>query len=167
MSNFKVTNMTPEFLIKRQPLTEQEKIEESREKEEREKTLSEYNKKFLEQLDKGPEPDPEVLPKVARFNILVRPHDPPKKQGSIILADEYTEKSHYLNTCGRVVAIGPDCFPKGTTPACEVGDNVVWGRGRGVRMMYKGIPFIILVDDEILMTIPALNDIDSEYAAKR
>ncbi len=110
-------------------------------------------------------PDPEVLPVISRFNILVRPLEVSKKsKGGILLPDTAQEAIHYLQTAGRVVAMGPDCFPEGTTKACEIGDTVVWGRGRGVRLKYRGIAYVLLVDDEVLMTIPEATDLDEHYA---
>jgi co-chaperonin GroES (HSP10) len=113
-------------------------------------------------------PDPTPLPKIARFNVLVRPLEVAKKsKGGIILADTTKEAVHYLQTCGRVVAMGPDCFPEGSTKSCEVGDVIVWGRGRGVRLKYKGVTFVLLVDDEVLMTIPDATDLDENYAVMK
>ena len=112
--------------------------------------------------------DPNPLPKVARYNILVRPVPVKKKTKSgIYLPESVKENIHYLQTVGRVVAIGPDCFPEGTTRACEIGDYVVWGRGRGARLAYKGVKFILLVDDEILMTVPAPEDLDENYFVEK
>lgn len=113
-------------------------------------------------------PDPTPLPKVARFNILVRPQEVVKKsKGGILLTVDKAESVHYLQTCGRVVAMGPDCFPEGTSKACEVGDTIVWGRGRGIRVMYKGVAFVLLVDDEVLMTIGDATELDENYAVSK
>lgn len=112
--------------------------------------------------------DPTPLPNVARFNILVRPLEVKEKtKGGIILVADTKETVHYLQTAGRVIAMGPDCFPEGTTKACGVGDVVVWGRGRGQRLMYKGVALNLLVDDEILMTIPDAKDLNENYAVKK
>lgn len=109
--------------------------------------------------------NPDVLPKMGRFNILVRPLPVKKKTKSgIILPGVAKENLHYLQTVGQVVAMGPDCFPEGSTPACKVGDNVLWARGRGIRLSYQGVKFVILVDDEVLATIENPTDLDEHYA---
>jgi len=114
-------------------------------------------------------PNPEPLPKMGRYNLLVRPMAVKKKsKGGILLPDVSRENIHYLQTVGQVVSMGPDCFNgEKATPACEVGDYVVWSRGRGVRMCYKGVKFVVLVDDEVLMTVPDPTDLNENYDTEK
>lgn len=113
-------------------------------------------------------PDPDVLPRMARFNILVRPLPVKEKtKTGIIIPTTTQENIHFLQTCGRVVSMGPDCFPEGSTRACEVGDTILWARGRGIRIKYKGVKYVILVDDEVLGVIDSPESLDEQYSVAK
>lgn len=56
-------------------------------------------------------PDPEVLPRIQGWNLLVRSLAPAEKtKGGIILADKSKDDLQYLTNVGRVVYMGPLCY---------------------------------------------------------
>ncbi len=113
-------------------------------------------------------PDPDKLPQVHGWNILVRPIQPEEKtQGVIYIPTSAQEDLAYLSNVGVVKAVGPLAykspdkrFGPEETPWCKVGDVVVWARNEGQKFMYDGITFVLLADDRILMTIDDPERID-------
>ena len=74
-------------------------------------------------------PDPDVLPEVPGYHILIRPISVKEKtKGGILIPDSTREDMSYLTTVGRVLAVGNlaykdlDKFPNGKW--CDVGDYV-------------------------------------------
>lgn len=127
--------------------------------------------------DKTPDPNP--LPNISGYNILIRPVSPEgeikvKGGGAIILPPSVTEDIKFLNNVGQVKAMGPSCyhdpnvtpkdgnwFPYGRykKPWCKVGDYVVWAKHQGVKLMIKGVTFVLLQDELVLMTLDKPQDI--------
>mgnify|MGYP000607377492 CR=1 FL=1 len=108
--------------------------------------------------------DPEVLPKIPGYHILVRPVSVKSQtKGGIILPDSTKNDIAYLTTVGKVLAIGDtayddeDKFPKG--PWCKKGQFVIYGRYAGSRFKTKYGEHRILNDDEIIATIAKPEDI--------
>jgi co-chaperonin GroES (HSP10) len=119
-------------------------------------------------------PDPEVLPTMFGYNLLVRPIEPDAQVGNIYLPDQFREDVHYLTNIGRVMAMGSQCYidadAKGKNPHgryghkwCEVGDYVVWGRHRGQKIKVRGVSCVILADDEIVMGLEDPKDLSVMY----
>ena len=52
-------------------------------------------------------------------------------------------------------------FPHG--PWCEVGDYVCYGKHSGSKLFYQGQRFILLFDDQILMTVDSPKHLDPTY----
>jgi co-chaperonin GroES (HSP10) len=121
-------------------------------------------------------PDPEVLPTITGYNVLIRPVDIKKEtKGGIIIVDSITEDIKFLTNVGQVKAMGPQCyhdpnvkpqdgawFPHGRykSPWCKVGDYVVWGKHQGVRLVVKGVTFVLLQDELVLMVVNDPSDIN-------
>lgn len=125
-------------------------------------------------------PDPNPLPTITGWNILIRPVevDTEIKVGeskSIILPTQFTEDVKFLTNVGRVVAMGPMCytdpntkpsdgkfFPHGRygNPWCQVGDYVVWAKHQGTKIRVKGVAFVLLQDELVLMTVKDPADIN-------
>lgn len=125
-------------------------------------------------------PDPEVLPEITGYNVLIRPVEPEAKIGSIVLPTSFTEDVKFLTNVGQVKAMGPLCyndpnvkpadgsyFPYGRykKPWCKVGDYVVWGKNQGVKIMVRGVSFVILQDELILMTLENPSDVNPMFNA--
>lgn len=121
--------------------------------------------------------DPDPLPEVLGWRLLVRPVNPrPKTKGGIVLPDIVKSDMSLLNTVGRVLSIGPlawdaegmhmrvkDSNMKVFMPWAKVGDYVMYGKNMGRRLTYKGVKLIILEDRDILMKLDSPNYLDPSY----
>ncbi len=130
-------------------------------------------------------PDPNPLPTITGYNLLIRPVNPDgdikvKGGGKILLPSSFTEDIKFLTNVGQVKAVGPLCyndpnvkpsdgsyFPFGRykKPWCKVGDYVVWGKHQGVKLMVKGVAFVLLQDELILMTLDNPSDVNPMFNA--
>ena len=115
--------------------------------------------------DEKEQADPEVLPELPGFHILVRPISiKTKTKGGILLPDSTKDDIAYLTTVGKVLGVGDlayqdtDKFPKG--PWCQVGDYICYGKHTGTKLFYKGVRLLILFDDQVMMRVqdPTLLD---------
>jgi len=112
--------------------------------------------------------DPEVLPELPGFHILVRPVSVKSQtKGGIILPDSTKDDMSYLTTVGKVLALGDlaymdkDKFPGGAW--CSVGDYVCYGKHAGTKLFYKGVRLILLFDDQIIMRVEDPKDLDPTF----
>jgi|TARA_X000001388_G_C2231141_1_gene123212 co-chaperonin GroES (HSP10) len=112
--------------------------------------------------------DPEVLPHIPGYHVLIRPVAIREKtKGGILLPDKFKDDAKYLTTVGRVLKVGElayadrDRFKGGSW--CKPGDYVVYGKYQGDKFSYQGIKMILLFDDQILMVIPNPGDLDPTY----
>ena len=119
-------------------------------------------------VSKGETPDPEVLPELPGYHVLVRPVTIREAtKGGILLPDSTKQDMSYLTTVGKVLALGDlaykdiDKFPSGDW--CEVGDYVCYGKHAGVKMIYKGIKLILLFDDQIMLKVENPKDLDPTF----
>lgn len=102
------------------------------------------------------EPDPEVLPQVCGYNLLVRPLRVKEKVGSIILPDSVRDDAQALTNVARVLAVGPDAYTGdrfSTGPWCKKGDYVVFSKFRGAKILFRNVPLTLIADDEVLMVV--------------
>lgn len=132
-------------------------------------------------------PDPNPIPKVPGWNILIRPIHPGKnitfKSGvTLELPSSFSEDIKYLTNIGRVLALGelaytdPNTKPsdgawhpygKYRKPWCKVGDYVMYGKHQGVKMMYAGVSLLILADDLIVLIPDDPKQINPMYNLER
>jgi len=125
-------------------------------------------------------PDPDPLPEITGYNLLIRPVEVQKDikvagGGKIILPGSFTEDVKFLTNIGQVKAVGPlafkdpnvkpsdgTYFPYGRyqKPWRKVGDYVVWGKHQGTKILVKGVAFVLLQDELILMTVKDPGDIN-------
>ena len=132
-------------------------------------------------------PDPEVLPKVHGWNILIRPIHPGnelkfKSGHSLALPSSFTEDVKYLTNIGRVLALGPlayydpsvkpsdgTWFPYGKyrEPWCKPGDLVMWGKHQGTKIMYGGVSLLLLADDLVILGPDDPSKINPMYNLER
>jgi len=114
-------------------------------------------------------PDPDVLPEVPGYHILIRPTAIRKEtKGGIIMPDKFVEDIQYLTTVGRVVKVGNLAYKdKGKFPSgswCSEGDYVCYGKHTGQKFIYQGIRYLLIYDDQVIMTIEDPADIDPMYS---
>ena len=112
--------------------------------------------------------DPDVLPSIPGFHILVRPISVKEKtKGGLYLPDSVKNDISYLTTVGKVLSVGDSAyldevkFPKGAW--CKKGDYVCYGKHSGQKFFYKGIKLILLYDDQISMVVENPKDLDPTY----
>lgn len=106
-------------------------------------------------------PDDPSPPIVQGWRILVRPiANKPKTKGGIILPDQVMEVKDLLGTVGRVISLGPLAYSRAdmlvngnVAPWCKVGDYVSYGRYAGARLLYGGIKYLVLNDDEVVTVL--------------
>ena len=97
--------------------------------------------------------DPDVLPIIPGFHILVRPISVKEKtKGGLYLPDSVKNDISYLNEVK---------FPKGAW--CKKGDYVCYGKHSGQKFFYKGVKLILLYDDQISMVVENPKDLDPTY----
>jgi co-chaperonin GroES (HSP10) len=113
-------------------------------------------------------PDPDPLPELPGYHVLIRPVSIRKEtKGGILLPDQFMEDVKYLTTVGRVLAIGESAyqdktkFPNGKW--CSTGDYVTYGRHVGHKFIYKGIRLILVFDDQIIMKVESPETLDIMY----
>ena len=112
--------------------------------------------------------DPEVLPELPGFHVLIRPVSVKSQtKGGILLPDSTKEDMSYLTTVGKVVVLGnlaymdKNKFPAGAW--CNVGDYVCYGKHTGTKLFNKGVRFILLFDDQITMKVEDPKDLDPTF----
>jgi len=112
--------------------------------------------------------DPEVLPELPGFHVLVRPVSVKNiTKGGIYIPDSTKDDMSYLTTVGKVLALGDlayldnDRYPTGAW--CSVGDHVCYGKHAGTKLFYKGIRMILLFDDQITMRVGDPKDLDPTF----
>ena len=112
--------------------------------------------------------DPEVLPKIPGFHVLIRPVSVKSQtKGGILLPDSTKEDMSYLTTVGKVIVLGDlaymdkDKFPSGAW--CNVGDYVCYGKHAGTKLFYQGVRLILLFDDQIIMRVDDPKDLDPTF----
>jgi co-chaperonin GroES (HSP10) len=123
------------------------------------------NNEWIENEDK---PDPEVLPSLPGYHILVRPVSVKSKtKGGLLLPDSVKDDVAYLTTVGKVLAVGDlaykdeDKFPNGKW--CDVGDYVCYARHAGQKLYYKGVRLLLLFDDQVMMKVDEPTNLDMTY----
>ena len=112
--------------------------------------------------------DPDVLPELPGYHVLIRPVSVKSKtKGGIFIPDSTRDDMSYLTTVGRVVSVGDlaymdkNKFPTGAW--CQVGDHVSYGKHLGTKLFYKGVRFILLFDDQITMRFQDPKDLDPTF----
>ena len=111
--------------------------------------------------------DPNPLPEVPGYHVLVRPVSVKSAtKGGIILPDSTKSDMAYLTTVGRVLKVGDlaykdEKFANG--PWCKEGDFVCYGKHTGSKFFYKGINLLLLFDDDIKMVVEDAKDLDPTF----
>jgi|TARA_R110002020_G_scaffold5576_2_gene23056 co-chaperonin GroES (HSP10) len=114
------------------------------------------------------EEDPNILPELPGYHILIRPISiKAETKGGILLPDAVKEDISYLTTVGRVLKIGDlaykdlDKFPNGAW--CNVNDYICYGKHSGQKLFYKGIRLLLLFDDQVMMKVENPTHLDPTF----
>ena len=92
----------------------------------------------------------------AGHRVLIRPEEVPMQTASGIIVHVPTslEKEEMAQIYGRIVAIGPECWPDATAPWACVGDRVVFGKYSGLIFPGKdGAKYRIINDRDVVAVI--------------
>jgi co-chaperonin GroES (HSP10) len=118
--------------------------------------------------DPDEEPDPDVLPALPGFHVLIRPVSVKSlTKGGIIIPDSTKDDMSYLTTIGKVLSLGDlayadtEKFPTGAW--CKEGDYVCYGKHAGTKLFYKGVRLILLFDDQIMLRVEDPTDLDPTF----
>jgi len=98
---------------------------------------------------------PEGSPEPMLWRVLVIPLTPKTvTDGGILLTSETQQNQKMINYIGKVAKVGSMAYQshntKGESDPPKVGDYVIFGRYAGVRIEYKGVPMVIVADDDII-----------------
>lgn len=115
--------------------------------------------------------DPENLPEPLGWTLLVRPYPVKQAKSTIIMPDTDIDYMNYVSNIARVVSIGPCCW---TRPEhrnkdgqrfdwIQVGDFVSYPKNAGARLKFKGVSYVLLVDDEIVQKLPDPQVFDDDF----
>ena len=111
--------------------------------------------------------DPNPLPEIPGYHILVRPVSVKSAtKGGILLPDSTKSDMAYLTTVGRVLKVGDlaykdEKFANG--PWCKEGDFVCYGKHTGSKFFYKGVNLLLLFVDDIKMVVEDAKDLDPTF----
>ena len=112
--------------------------------------------------------DPDILPDLPGYHVLVRPISIKEKtKGGILLPGSVKDDISYLTTVGRVLKIGnlayqdKDKFPNGAW--CKEDDYICYGKHAGQKLFYKGIKLLLLFDDQIIMKVDYPTHLDPTF----
>lgn len=101
------------------------------------------------------------------LSVLVRPTGiRPKSKGGILLPDQYKESMAYLNTCGRVLAIGslvPAESEVFKASPFKVGEYVCYGKNAGIKMEFQGVRLVLLDDDMVKLVVQDPTDLNPAF----
>lgn len=115
--------------------------------------------------------DPEIWPTIPGPFVMVRPIGTPTtiSHGSLTLhmPDQVQDDAKFLTNVGQVKVVGRMAYEEskedenrfGYSKWCKEGDFVFWRKHAGNKLVYKGVIFNFLHDDEILGVIEDPEDI--------
>lgn len=113
-------------------------------------------------------PDPTPLPRIPGVGILVRPVPIRRKTaGGVILPDSFREDRDYLNTVGRVMALGElafldeDIYRKG--PWVKPGDYIVYAKFAGQKIWWKGVKLLLVKASSIELVVDKPEYLDANF----
>lgn len=112
-------------------------------------------------------PDPDPLPRINPYLILIRPLKVKEQsKGGILLPETFTERADYLATVGRILSVGElayhddDVWPRAFN---KVGDIVVYPKFGGEKLRYKGVSLVLFKPYDIKLTVDSPQDIDPMF----
>ena len=113
-------------------------------------------------------PDPSPLPRVPGVGLLVRPVPVRKMSaGGILIPDTVRADRDYLNTVGRVLALGDlafvdeDIYRKG--PWVKPGDYIVYAKFAGQKIWWKGVKLLLVKASSIELVVDKPEYLDANF----
>lgn len=102
--------------------------------------------------------DPTPLPELTLWHVLVRPLAVKlMSKGGVIIPPSVRDDMKYLNTCGRVLRVGPLAYKhkdfEGMARLPKVGEFVLYDKFAGKKQTYKGVKLLLLQDRDIMQIV--------------
>jgi co-chaperonin GroES (HSP10) len=117
--------------------------------------------------------DPDNLPVPLGWCLLVRPYPITQNTDNtgLLMPENEIDFLNHVTNIGRVVAVGPSCWTRPEhrnaqgefQPWAKVGDFVSFPKNVGARRKFKGVSYVLLVDDEIVEYLPDPQVFDNGY----
>ena len=113
-------------------------------------------------------PDPTPLPRIPGVGILVRPVSVRRKSaGGILLPDTFRSDNEYLQTVGKVLALGELAFKDEEVyrngPWVKPGDYIVYAKFSGSKLHWKGVKLLIVKAPSIELVVDKPDYLDSNF----
>jgi len=113
-------------------------------------------------------PDPTPLPRVPGVGILIRPVPVRRKSaGGILIPESVRADTEYLNTVGRVLALGELAFKDETIYKngawVKPGDFVVYTKFAGQKVFWKGVKLVLVKASSIELVVDKPEYLDSNF----
>jgi co-chaperonin GroES (HSP10) len=113
-------------------------------------------------------PDPSPLPRIPGVGVLVRPVPVRRKSaGGILLPDNFREDMEYMNTVGRVLALGELAFKDEEIyrngPWVKPGDYIVYAKFAGSKLYWKGVKLLLVKAPAIELVVDKPEYLDSNF----
>lgn len=117
-------------------------------------------------------PDPDNLPVPLGWVLLIRPYPViQNEEKSKIILDKSLDIASVQTNIGRVVAMGPCCFSRADQRDIdgnqfnwvEVGDFISYPKNVGSRRKFKGVSYVLLMDDEVVEKLPDPQVFDDSF----
>lgn len=112
--------------------------------------------------------DPTPLPRIPGIGILIRPVPIRRRSaGGIYIPDTVRADRDYLNTVGRVLALGElaykdeDIYRNG--PWVKPGDYVVYAKFAGQKLYWKGVKLLIVKSSAIELVVDKPEYLDANF----
>lgn len=112
--------------------------------------------------------DPSPLPRIPGVGVLVRPVPIRRRSaGGILIPDSVRSDRDYLNTVGRVLALGElafkdeDIYRNG--PWVAPGDYVVYAKFAGQKIWWKGVKLLLIKASAIELVVEKPEYLDANF----
>ena len=111
------------------------------------------------------------LPRIMGGRLMIKQiESADKTDGGVILPDTVKDDADYLNNIGQVVAVGNCAYQEwaegnnkfGGESWCSTGDWVVWPRHAGQKFLWRNEAYVILGDDQVIMTVEDPSDFGND-----
>lgn len=112
--------------------------------------------------------DPSPLPRIPGVGILVRPVPIRRKtSGGILLPDNFRQDREYLNTVGRVLALGELAFEDREIYKngrwVKPGDFIVYSKFAGSKLYWKGVKLLLIKPATIELVVDNPELLDANF----
>lgn len=114
------------------------------------------------------QPDPSPLPRIPGVGVLVRPVPIRRRSaGGILIPDSVRADRDYMNTVGRVLALGELAFQDWEIykngPWVGPGDFVVYAKFAGQKIYWRGVKLLLIKASAIELVVEKPEYLDANF----